>query len=47
MYNKNNSGPNTQPWGTPDVTDAYCEDISFRTTACFRNDKYSAIHAII
>ena len=33
MYTKNNSGPNTDPCGTPDVTWA-TEDITSSTTTC-------------
>ena len=32
-------GPNTVPWGTPDVTGTVLEDIPFTTTVCVRSDR--------
>ena len=33
---RNKIGPNTVPWGTPDVTGTILEDIPFTTTVCVR-----------
>jgi hypothetical protein len=33
---RNEIGPNTVPWGTPDVTGTVLEDIPFTTTVCVR-----------
>ena len=34
IYNENNTGPRTVPWGTPDKTEAQSDFIPFTTTLC-------------
>ena len=36
MYDKNNSGPRVDPWGTPHVTKRISEQIPFTVVHCFR-----------
>ena len=38
MQMRNKIGPNTVPWGTPDVTGTVLDDIPFTTTVCVRSD---------
>jgi len=35
MKTRNNSGPNTEPWGTPDSTHCHPEDLPLILTLCF------------
>ena len=37
MYMTNSRGPNTDPWGIPDVTSFYSELLPFITTFCVRS----------
>ena len=42
---RNKIGPNTVPWGTPDVTGTGLEDIPFTTTVCVRSDRKAWIQS--
>jgi hypothetical protein len=42
---RNKIGPNTVPWGTPDVTGTVLEDIPFTTTVCVRSDRKALIQS--
>ena len=44
MYIRNNRGPRTVPWGTPDVTGLVSDDFPSRMTVCSRCDRNYAIH---
>ena len=44
MYTRNNRGPRTVPWGTPDVTRLVFDDFPSRMTVCSRCDRNYAIH---
>ena len=39
IYTRNNSGPKTEPWGTPDVTGVVSEDALSTTTNCFLSQR--------
>ena len=44
IYNENNTGPRTVPWGTPDKTGAQSDFIPFTTTRCVLKQRKESIH---
>ena len=44
IYNENNTGPRTVPWGTPDKTGAQSDFIPFTTTRCCLKQRKQSIH---
>ena len=44
IYNENNTGPRTVPWGTSDKTGAQSEFIPFTTTRCCLKQRKESIH---
>ena len=44
IYNENNTGPRTVPWGTPDKTGAQSDFIPFTTTRCCLKQRKESIH---
>ena len=44
IYNKNNKGPKTKPWGTPDKTVTLSENVPHTTTCCIQFCKKFNIH---
>ena len=44
MYTRNNRGPRTVPWDTPDMTGLVSDDCPSRMTVCSRCDRNDAIH---
>ena len=44
MYTRNNNGPSTVPWGTPDVTGLVSDELPSRTTVWSRWERKDLIH---
>ena len=47
MYAKNNSGPSTVPWGTPERTSDWSEWDSSSMTSCFRFSRKARIQVLV
>lgn len=47
MKMRNNRGPNTDPWGTPEVTVTVSDGAWSQTVYCNRWDRKLVIHAVI